>query len=116
MINMSNFIAASVIIEQTEYAEKNRKANARICAEKILEEFDFNAKVKEAAAKEQWHLKEWIECPSHDVANAMCEIMKELGYDYRSQRRAGSKSEAWGVAVSWSRKNTRSINLEDIAP
>lgn len=101
------FVKADAIVNRTEKAERERKQSAEERAIKILEDFDFNNKVREAADNEKWCLDEWIQCPGKDIAQAVADILKDLGYTCGIREKAGSSRQVYGVMVGWSRVQTR---------
>lgn len=101
------FVKANAIVDRTKRAEQERKQSAEERAVKILEDFDFNSKVREAADEEKWYLDEWIQCPGRDIAKAVADILQDLGYTCGIREKAGSKQKIFGVMVGWSQTTTR---------
>lgn len=101
-------ISAVTIVNETIKAEEEHKARARKEAERVLEEYNFNERVRIAAIGEQWKLREPITFHSEDVATAAKRMLEEAGYIvylYRDKVRANM----WNATVTWSRKSTRNM-------
>lgn len=100
------FIPAHEAVKMTEEAEKNYKENAKVKAWQILEEFNFNEKVQEAAQDKRWKLREPIFVEEYDVAAAICEIVNGLGYIARPTQHAyGGK--CYRIVIGWSQTSVR---------
>lgn len=95
------FISANEAINITKETEKNCKETAKAKAMQILEEFDFNQKVKEAAQNRKWQLRDPIIVEDYDVATALCEILNGLGYKSRPVQN-GYNCNGYRIMVGWS--------------
>ena len=100
------FIPAKEVIKITEEAEKNCKETAKAKALQILEEFDFNQKVQEAARNKKWVVREPIFVEDYDVATALCEIVNDLGYTAHPMPHGYGKS-CYRILIGWSQVQTR---------
>lgn len=96
-----NFIPAKDVIKITEEAERDHKKNAKEKAIRILEEFNFNEKVQEAAKDQKWKLREPIFVEDYDVAKALCDIVNELGYTARPDQH-GYGCKCYRILIGWS--------------
>ena len=101
-----NFISANEAINITKETEKNYKENAKAKAMQILEEFDFNQKVQEAAQDRKWQLRDPIIVEDYDVATAICEILTGLGYKARPVQ-SGYNCNGYRIMVGWSYSQPR---------
>lgn len=105
------FIPAHEAVKMTEEAEKNYKEDAKAKAWQILEEFNFNEKVQEAARDQKWKLREPIFVEEYEVAAAICEIVNGLGYTARPMQHAyGGK--CYRILIGWSQVQTRAASGE----
>lgn len=100
------FIPAKEVIKMTEEAEKNCKETAKAKALQILEEFNFNQKVQEAARDKKWVLREPIFVEDYDVATALCEIVNDLGYTARPTQH-GYGCKCYRILIGWSQVQVR---------
>ena len=105
MIRMP-FIPAKDAIKMTEDAERNRKQIAKEKAMQILEEFNFNKKVQEAAKEQKWILREPIFVEDYDVAVEVCNIVNDLGYTARPQQH-GYGCKCYRILIGWSQVQVR---------
>ena len=100
------FISAYEAINITKETEKNCKETAKAKAMQILEEFNFNQKVQEAAQNRKWQLRDPIIVEDYDVATAICEILNGLGYKARSGQNEYN-CNGYRIMVGWSQVQTR---------
>lgn len=100
------FIPAKDIIKLTESAERDRKKIAKEKAIQILEEFNFNEKVQEAAKDQQWKLREPIFVEDYDVAVEVCNIVRDLGYTTRPMQH-GYGCKCYRILIGWSQVQVR---------
>lgn len=100
------FIPAKEVIKMTEEAEKNCKETAKAKAMQILEEFNFNEKVQEAAKDQKWKLREPIFVDDYDVAVEVCNIVNDLGYTARPMQH-GYGCKCYRILIGWSQVQTR---------
>ena len=100
------FMTAKYAIKITEDAERNRKKIAQKKAIQILEDFDFNEKVQEAAEDKKWKLREPIFVEDYDVAVEVCNIVNDLGYTARPQQH-GYGCKCYRILIGWSQVQVR---------
>lgn len=103
---MSKFISAADVIKMTEDAERDRKKDARKKAIQFLEDFGFNEKIQEAAKNKQWTLREPIFIEDYEVAEALCNIVQELGYTAKPHHH-GYGVKCYRIIIGWSQVQTR---------
>ena len=101
-------ISAVTIVNETIKAEEEHKARARKEAERVLEEYNFNERVRIAAMGEQWKLREPITFHNRDVATEAKRMLEEVGYIV-SLHQDKIKANVWNATVAWSRKNIRNM-------
>lgn len=100
------FMPAAEAIKITEEHERNSKEAAKEKAVQVLEEFEFDRKVREAAEKKQWKIRDPLFIEDYDVAVAVCDILKELGYTARPDQH-GYGVKCYRIIIGWSQTLVR---------
>ena len=102
-----DIIKATEASDLSTMAENHKKAVLRQQALEVLEHESFNERVKIAAAAESWKLGTPIKAPNVAVADAICTLLTELGYDVEIERTNWNSESGANVRVSWKRITKR---------